>query len=619
MTTTQADGPAADNDGTLRVQAFQNDEWTLDVETLGFDVPAEQLARMVLHAHPPFAASVEGRWGSGKTSIMRYAMAKLGGVPQEIRLPLSPETIHESSYRANQERAEKISKRSAPFFRNLRMIPFSLVGSSSSDTNTDADPDPSAARPSRDSSSDWEPTSLGRVATVWFSAWRHQNDPNPMVPLLHTICDHFTGWAKTRQKLSTLGRATVDAGLEMLGGLIASAAKKSGFWEGTAPNVRESWERASAKDFTQLTDSERFNLVFERAIRTLLEVDPEAESENESGAPKTSADDPPPHRLVLFIDDLDRCEGETAVRMLEAIKLHLSTPYCVFVLGIDRPALEEAVRGQWATRPHGMAREYLDKLFQATLHVPTSTRYPAFIRKWLTNTHEGRTDPGSGSPAGDQTLAQALGDEEAQQTFAEALASILEPRPRKVKNFLNGLLLAWRSRVNRDLTVAHDLLDFALLHRLQEMAPSTYSLLVQDPETYLGALNGLFGEIDSPSTPETGGLKDGEAPSETVTPPVFQHEFFHLLPPATSPPPEHGLAERRFRVEHVGADAQLVRLWVTPGFDPRRVRDLLGLPAAPENTNPANENVQGSSHLSATGADEAQADDDPATPAQGGA
>src|SRR5688572_14349784 len=38
-------------------------------------------------------------------------------------------------------------------------------------------------------------------------------------------------------------------------------------------------------------------------------------------------------RLVVFVDDLDRCLPEKAVEVLEAIKLFVDVPGCVFVLG----------------------------------------------------------------------------------------------------------------------------------------------------------------------------------------------------------------------------------------------------------------------------------------------
>ena len=48
--------------------------------------------------------------------------------------------------------------------------------------------------------------------------------------------------------------------------------------------------------------------------------------------------------LVIFVDDLDRCLPEKAVEVLEAIKLFLDVPGCIFVLGIDHGVIERGIR-----------------------------------------------------------------------------------------------------------------------------------------------------------------------------------------------------------------------------------------------------------------------------------
>ena len=51
-------------------------------------------------------------------------------------------------------------------------------------------------------------------------------------------------------------------------------------------------------------------------------------------------------RLVIFVDDLDRCMPEKAIEVLEAIKLFLDVEGCVFVLGIDQEVMNaRAQRG----------------------------------------------------------------------------------------------------------------------------------------------------------------------------------------------------------------------------------------------------------------------------------
>ncbi|RME96766.1 MAG: hypothetical protein D6768_21180, partial [Chloroflexi bacterium] len=49
-------------------------------------------------------------------------------------------------------------------------------------------------------------------------------------------------------------------------------------------------------------------------------------------------------KLVVFIDDLDRCLPEKAIEVLEAIKLFLDVEGCLFLLGVDRGVIEQGIR-----------------------------------------------------------------------------------------------------------------------------------------------------------------------------------------------------------------------------------------------------------------------------------
>jgi len=56
-------------------------------------------------------------------------------------------------------------------------------------------------------------------------------------------------------------------------------------------------------------------------------------------------------RLVVFIDDLDRCSPTNMVRMFEWLKVHLRVENCIYVLGLDHIAAARAIVGHY--------REYL--------------------------------------------------------------------------------------------------------------------------------------------------------------------------------------------------------------------------------------------------------------------
>jgi KAP family P-loop domain len=79
--------------------------------------------------------------------------------------------------------------------------------------------------------------------------------------------------------------------------------------------------------------------------------------------------------LFVFVDDLDRCMPDDAVSALEAIKLFLDLPGCVFVLGMDRVVVEQGIRQRYKefveNRPETFKPgEYLDKIIQIPFNLP---------------------------------------------------------------------------------------------------------------------------------------------------------------------------------------------------------------------------------------------------------
>lgn len=76
----------------------------------------------------------------------------------------------------------------------------------------------------------------------------------------------------------------------------------------------------------------------------------------------------PVQRLVIFIDDLDRCMPEDTIGVLEAIKVFFDLDGCVIVLGIDHKIISRGIPYHYkALSEHGAAlpinsRDYLEKI-----------------------------------------------------------------------------------------------------------------------------------------------------------------------------------------------------------------------------------------------------------------
>jgi hypothetical protein len=77
--------------------------------------------------------------------------------------------------------------------------------------------------------------------------------------------------------------------------------------------------------------------------------------------------------VVVVIDDLDRCLPESAIQILESLKLFLDGAQCIFVLAVDREALADAIRSRYPGAGDAIGRDYLDKIVQVPFNIPTPT------------------------------------------------------------------------------------------------------------------------------------------------------------------------------------------------------------------------------------------------------
>lgn len=131
-------------------------------------------------------------------------------------------------------------------------------------------------------------------------------------------------------------------------------------------------ERKTRESYIEEVRSlEQFEQTFRRALE-LVGVGPAIT--DEAGRPGAR-----PRRLYVFVDDLDRCLPEDALAAVEAIKLFLNVPGCVFVLGVDSEVIQSGIEARYAPyfakslRPFEPS-EYLDKIIQLPFRLPPLDR-----------------------------------------------------------------------------------------------------------------------------------------------------------------------------------------------------------------------------------------------------
>jgi hypothetical protein len=168
-------------------------------------------------------------------------------------------------------------------------------------------------------------------------------------------------------------------------------------------------------------------------------------------------------RVVVLVDDLDRCLPPAVIGTLEAIKLFLSVKKMGFVVAADERAVRHAIASQYegSTQSDRLAQEYLEKIVQIPMRVPAlgESDAEAYLALLLLHRHladgpeynaiveyiDGRREVSAlrvleGLP--ETNLSQEAKDE---LKIAGQLAPVLTPRvdgnPRRLKRFMNAFWL----------------------------------------------------------------------------------------------------------------------------------------------------------------------------------
>jgi predicted KAP-like P-loop ATPase len=178
-------------------------------------------------------------------------------------------------------------------------------------------------------------------------------------------------------------------------------------------------------------------------------------------------------RLVVLIDDLDRCLPATTIEALEAMRLYFFVPRTVFVIAADEEMLRLAVRKHFETAGQTLdenhLQSYYDKLIQLPFRIPSLTVPDVVIYMTLLVLEQQpsldlvRLDAireklcgllgmtWNGSRISRDTIMEIVGDESIESDFENRIAMIerLAPRlveskriggnPRLIKRFMNSL------------------------------------------------------------------------------------------------------------------------------------------------------------------------------------
>lgn len=305
-----------------------------------------------------------------------------------------------------------------------------------------------------------------QVVTVWFDAWRYQHEAAPIIALLQEIRRQFGTWAKIKDKTAKLSSVTVNSLLNGFSDIVKLISLES---VSLTPNViksaGEAWEKEHLEQRLGVDSVQDF---LEKAISEVLSHFLDV------GVGEK--------KLVIIIDDLDRCSPTSAYRLLEGLKVYLSLKNTVFVIGMNQQIIVEAIA---ANLPQELAQYDMGHKKAAMC-----IRGEAYLEK-LCN-HIERLNPPS---AGFDFLASFITDPSFKHDLTLATLGInqayLPPNPRRLKALANVLNLL-EERVRRHVTpettgeLCRGLLIAAYIYQFHaelfqrwQFTPSFYSYLIK--------------------------------------------------------------------------------------------------------------------------------------------
>ena len=249
------------------------------------------------------------------------------------------------------------------------------------------------------------------VQAVWFDAWRYQNEDAPIVALLHEMRTQLSWGSRAVNALDRSAKVAVRGALLSMEEL----TRKIGFQYSTFRQARRDWETES---LAATLPSHTLREHLRSAVAQLLPVDIAG---------------PAPPRLVVFIDDVDRCEPEAAYRLLEGLKIYLTLDNCVFVLGMNQKAIEEAIAQRMKSmaddHPKMRAAAYMEKLCQNVWRLPAVRNPERVLCELLEQTIE------------DDTVRDFIGKglevPSPEGVTAQSRYQCMPPNPRRLKGLAN--------------------------------------------------------------------------------------------------------------------------------------------------------------------------------------
>jgi len=240
---------------------------------------------------------------------------------------------------------------------------------------------------------------------IWFNAWKYEREENlASVSLMKTVGYAMANHSIFDQLSKTIFKGLTIVGKDVMQQIAIQAVSKK----------RELADEEIEEKMDYLNTLYRDSVYYEG----LEKIHQQMESvRSELGD----------HRVVIFIDDLDRCSPIKALEVLESIKLFLDIEGFVFVIGLSHKTVTQLITQ--AYKLTGIkGDDYIKKIIQIPIKIPSWSK-------------ESMIDLINNS------IASRLNSDYTKflQQNSGMIAKIVDYNPRQLKRFINNVIIAFET------------------------------------------------------------------------------------------------------------------------------------------------------------------------------
>jgi len=282
-----------------------------------------------------------------------------------------------------------------------------------------------------------------KILTIWFNAWQYEREENPAsVSLMKTVAYAMAGHEKYDAVSKTILKGLVIIGKDISHNLVQEIISKKD------DDSNETFEAR----INHLNKLYRDSIYFDGIKKIKRQMDLIRKSEGND------------YRVIIFIDDLDRCSPKKALEILESVKLFLGMEGFIFVVGLSHKTVTHLITQ--AYKETGVKGEdYIKKIIQIPIKIPSWSQeniVDLILNKIKKNLHEEYTN----------FLCEN----------SNMIARIVDYNPRQLKRFINNVIIAFETFTSQKDSPEIKFNEIFLLKILQSEWPDFYNEMVRSNE-----------------------------------------------------------------------------------------------------------------------------------------